>query len=186
MSAIRGWIGASLDAYIASPDGSFDWLRKYEKVDMGEFGYDRFIAGIRTVVMGRATYDVVESIHDAWPYADKRSIVVTSRPIGDPPGAIETWSDLDALIRHLRALDDGDVWMIGGGLLQQAFIERGALDSLEVFIVPEIIGGGIPLFPPNGFARTVSLVAANALPAGCVRLLYDLAPPAPQRGMAAI
>ena len=74
---------------------------------------------------------------------------------------------------HLRALDDGDVWMVGGGKLQQAFIERGALNDLLIVIVPEIIGEGIPLFPANGFARTVTLVTAETLAAGCVCLFYD-------------
>lgn len=178
MATIRGWIASSLDSCIASPDGSFDWLRKYENLDLGEFeelGYARFIKGIRTVVMGRATYDVIERLHEGWLYHGKRAIVVTSRPIAKPLGPLETWSEgVDALVARLRALDDGDVWLIGGGLLQQAFIERGALDSLEIFVVPEIIGGGIPLFPPNGVARTASLVAAHPMPAGCVRLLYDL------------
>jgi len=182
MATIRGYIGASLDGYIASPDGSLDWLRKYDGVDMGAFAYDRFIAGIRTVVMGRTTYDDIVRLDIGWPYADQRTIVVTSRPLPRPIGALETWgAGVPALIDHLRALDDGDVWMVGGGRLQQAFIAAHALDRLELFIVPEIVGGGIPLFPPNGFARTVSLAAVDRLGAGCVRLLYDFAAPAQVR-----
>jgi dihydrofolate reductase len=179
MATILGYIGASLDGYIATPDGNLDWLRKYENIDMGEYAYDRFITGIRTVVMGRDTYDWIALNHTDWPYTGKRAIVVTSRPLPDPVGPVEVWSQtIDQLITHLRALDDGAVWMIGGGKLQQAFIERGALDRIEIFIVPELIGGGIPLFPPtnspNSFPRTVTLLSAQPLPAGCVRLHYDL------------
>ncbi len=174
MAVIRGYIAVSLDGYIASPDGTLDWLTKYDGMDAGEFAYDRFIAGISTVVMGRATYDAVAGFQVVWPYADKRTFVMTSRPIDDPLGPLETWTKgVDALIAHLRALDDGDVWMIGGGQLQQAFIQRGALDTLVLFIVPEIVGGGIPLFPPTGFARSVSLVSAEVLNLGCVCLLYE-------------
>jgi dihydrofolate reductase len=173
MATIRGWIGASLDSYIATPDEGLEWLTRHDAADMG---YDAFIAGIRTVVMGRATYDWIERSHYPWLYDGKRTIVVTSRPIETPKGPLETWSDVDALVAHLRALDDGDVWMIGGGKLQQAFIERGALDRLEIFIVPEIIGGGYPLFPPNGFARSVTLRAGNVLRDGIVHLDYEFAP----------
>jgi len=174
VATIRGYIAASLDGYIASTDGSLDWLNKYGDVGGGEFSYERFIAGIRTVVMGRGTYDAIAGFDVGWPYGGKRAFVVTSRPIDQPVGPVEIWSDgVDALIAHLRALDDGDVWVIGGGRLQQAFIERGALESLALFLAPEIIGGGIPLFPPNGFARPVKLVSAEALKAGFVRLLYD-------------
>lgn len=180
MATIRGYIGASLDGYIASPDGTLDWLTKYEGIDAVEFSFDTFIAGIRTVVMGRATYDAIVRFDVGWPYYGKRAIIVTTGTIETPIGPVDTWSEsVDALVAHLRALDDGDVWMVGGGRLQQAFIERGALDDLLIFVVPEILGGGIPLFPPNGFARTLSLVTAKTLAAGCVCLLYDLkSPPA--------
>ena len=174
MATIRGYIAASLDGYIATVDGGVDWLDKYGDVGGGEFSYGRFIAGVRTVVMGRATYDAIAGFDVAWPYGDRRAIVVTSLPIDRPAGPVETWSEgLDALVRHLRALEDGDVWLVGGGRLQQAFIERGALDSLALFIAPELLGGGIPLFPPNGFARPVRLVSSETLKAGFVRLLYD-------------
>ena len=179
MAMIRGYIAASLDGYIAASDGTLEWLTKYGDVGGGAFSYDRFIAGIRTVVMGRATYDAIAGFDVDWPYGEQRAIVVTSRPIERPAGPIETWFDgVDALVDHLRSLDDGDAWIVGGGRLQQAFIERGALDSLALFIAPEILGGGVPLFPPNGFARPVTLVSSEALPAGFVRILYEF-PAAP-------
>ncbi len=174
MATIHGYIAASVDGYIATADGGVDWLEKYGDVGAGAFSYDRFIAGIRTVVMGRATYDAIAGFDVDWPYGEQRAIVVTSRPIERPAGLIETWSDgVDALVDHLRALDDGDVWIVGGGRLQQAFIERGALDSLALFIAPELLGGGIPLFPPNGFARPATLVSSETLSAGFVRILYE-------------
>ena len=174
MATIRGYMGVSADHYLASPDGTLDWLRKYDKVDFGEHSYERFIKGIRTVVMGRTTYDEIPNFNIGWPYAAQRAIVVTSRPTDKPIGKIEVWDrGVDALIAYLCKLDDGDVWIAGGGKLQQAFIERGGLDRLELFVVPEIVGAGIPLFPPNGFARTVKLTAAEPLAAGVVRLVYD-------------
>lgn len=178
MANIRGYIGASLDGYIAGPDGGLDWLTRYDDVDMGPYAYERFIASIRTVVMGRATYDAVLGFDTPWPYADKRTIVVTSRPLADPPGPVEVWTDrVDRLAQRLRALDDGDVWIVGGGKLQQAMIAAGALDRLELFIVPEILGRGIPLFPPNDNARAVTLVEVKQLPRGMVRLLYAFGSP---------
>jgi len=97
---------------------------------------------------------------------------VTSRPIADPPAPIETRDDVDALVAELRALDDGDVWMLGGGKLQMAFLERGALDEIEIYIASAIIGGGYPLFPPAGFKATPRLISAKSLGAGMARLHY--------------
>ncbi len=174
MATIRGYMGISVDQYIASADGGIDWLRKYDDIDYGEHTYESFYSSIRTVVMGRGTYDAIAGFNEGWHYAGRRAIVVTSGEITNPIGDVSLWRDgVDALIAYLRELNDGDVWVLGGGELQQAFIERGALDTLELFVVPEIVGDGIRLFPPNGFSRTVRLAAAEPLNGGLARLLYD-------------
>jgi len=172
MARIVGYIAASLDGFIADRNESLDWLFKYDNVDLGEYDYRLFIKRVRTVVMGRATYDWIANEGSPWAYGDQRVIVVTSRPIPDPKGPLETRSDVDALIAELRALDDGDVWMAGGGRLQMAFLERGALDEIEVYVVPEIIGGGSPLFPPTGLRASPKLLSAVTLGQAMVRLHY--------------
>ncbi|MFK3690061.1 dihydrofolate reductase family protein [Agrobacterium tumefaciens] len=172
MAVIRGYIASSLDGRIVSGDGSLDWLYKYDDLELGEHDYRHFLKGIRTVVMGRATYDFIANEPSPWAYGDKRVIVVTSRPIKEAKGTLEVRSDVGSLIAELRALDDGDVWMLGGGKLQMAFIERGALDEIEIYIIPEILGSGEPLFPLAGHRASPTLVSATEIDKGCVRLHY--------------
>lgn len=174
MARIVGYIATSLDGFIADANESLDWLLKYNDMDFGEFGYTDFAKRIRTVVMGRATYDWIAKQNEPWAYADKRAIVVTSRPIANPMGELETRHDVEALIAELRGLTDGDVWMIGGGKLQMAFMERKALDEIEIYVMPELVGGGYPLFPPTGFRATPRLLSAHTLDRGVVRLHYAL------------
>ena len=176
MARILGYIAASLDGLIATEDDNLDWLFKYDDGGQGEHGYDTFLRRIRTVVMGRGTYDFLAAAPLPWAYGAQRVIVVTSRPLDDPKGPLETRRDVDALIGELRALDDGDVWMMGGGQLQMAFLERGALDEIEIYLFPELLGGGKPLFPPTGFRASPTLLAAQALDRGCVRLHYRFQP----------
>lgn len=172
MAKIVGYIAASLDGYIADKDGRLDWLFKYDEMDLGQHDYRHFIKGIKTVVMGRATYDWLAADAAPWAYGDQRVLVVTSTPIEDPKGALETRSDIDGLIDELRALEDGTVWMLGGGRLQMTFLERGALDELEIYVMPEMLGGGAALFPPTGFQSSPELLSAAPLSHGCVRLHY--------------
>lgn len=174
MARILGYIAASLDGFIVDEKGSLDWLFKYDDMDLGEHDYRNFIKSIRTVVMGRATYDWLANEDTPWAYGDQRAIVVTSRPIESPKGPLETRTDIDALIAELRDLDDGDVWMLGGGQLQMAFLERGALDELEIYVMPELLGGGSPLFPATGYRASPELISAKPLGKGCVRLHYRL------------
>jgi dihydrofolate reductase len=172
MARIVGYIAASLDGFIATPEGGIDWLTRYDSTDFGEHDYRHFIKTIRTVVMGRATYDFFETENVPWPYGDQRVLVVTSHPVPSPRGALETRGDIDALVAELRDLDDGDVWMLGGGRLQMAFMERGALDEIEIYVIPELIGGGIPLFPATGHRASPRLLSAKTFASGCVRLHY--------------
>lgn len=172
MAKILGYIATSLDGYIADSNESLEWLMTRGDMELGEHDYNLFIKRIRTVVMGRSTYDWLEKSGMPWAYGEQRVIVVTSRPIKNPIGPLETRSDVDALITELRSFDDGDVWMLGGGKLQMAFMERGALDELEIYIISEIIGGGSPLFPPTGFKAKPTLLSAKSLGGGCARLHY--------------
>jgi len=174
MAKILGYIATSLDGFIAAPRDNLDWLFRYDGMDLGEHDYSRFMKRIRTVVMGRGTYDFIANDEGPWPYGQQRVIVVTSQPIADPKGALETRSDVGSLIAELRSLQDGDVWMLGGGQLQMAFMERGALDEIEIYVMPELIGGGTPLFPATGFQATPKLLSAQVLDRGCVRLHYAL------------
>lgn len=173
MARIIGYIATSLDGFIAAPDESLAWLTERRDMELGEYDYNLFIKRIRTVVMGRGTYDWLVANNIPWPYGDQRTIVVTSRPLPDPIGPLETRTDIDALVAELRGYDDGDVWMLGGGQLQMAFIERGALDEIEVYVISQLLGGGYPLFPPTGFSKSIKLLSATSLGTGCVRLHYS-------------
>lgn len=172
MARIVGYIASSLDGFIATSDENLDWLTNQPNLDLGEHDYKSFIDTIGTVVMGRATYDWVARYPGAWEYDGKRVIVVTSRPIDKPKGKLETRADVPSLITELRGLDDGNVWMLGGGRLQMTFMQHGALDEIEIYFMSEIIGGGIPLFPPTGLRTTPRLISAKALGKECARLHY--------------
>ena len=153
---IRGYIASTLDGYIAAPDHSFSFLDPYPAEDAG---YEEFYAGIGTLVMGRITYEVCRRSVQPWPYAGKRLIIVTSGTIDDLPADAEIWTTgVDALVDHLRGEAKQDVWIVGGGRLQQAFIDREALDRLDQFIVPVILGGGIPLYAEPVRTRTLKLI----------------------------
>jgi len=172
MARILGYIAASLDGFIATDDDKLDWLFQYDGMELGEYNYKSFLGRVRTLVMGRGTYDFLANDPTPWGYADHRVLVVTSSPVERPKGNLEVRSDVDTLIAELRALDDGDVWMMGGGQLQMAFLEKGALDEIEIYVIPELLGGGRPLFPATGHRASPTLIDARPLDRGCVRLHY--------------
>lgn len=170
MAIIRGYIATSLDGYIADTEGGVGWLDAFQGVD---YGFDQFVAEIRTVVLGRTTYDQVLGF--GWPYDARRGFVVASRPMGHAPEGVEAWGHgIDTLVDHLRELDDGDVWIVGGAALQHAFLEAGAMDRLDLFVMPVTLGDGVRLFPKSAHRMEFDLLETAALPANMVRLTYQL------------
>ena len=121
----------------------------------------------------RDTYEYVLNEGVVSPCSDKRTIVVTSRPIENIPRETEIWSrGIEPSIPRLRAWRTARCGWFGSGRLQMAFLERGALDEAQIFVIPEMIGGGVPRFPPTCFVASPSLVSATARNRGCVRLHY--------------
>lgn len=170
MGAIRGMMAMSLDGFAADSGGGVGWLSEFEAID---WGYDAFIAGIGTVVMGRLTFAHLLELTPDWPYPGKRAIVV-GRGLQPPlRGGAEAWSgDLPALVAHLRA-EPADAWVVGGPMLQGAFLAAGALDRLELCVVPRLLGSGLPVFPAGPLPpRQPRLQSARALPLGMVMLDY--------------
>jgi dihydrofolate reductase len=68
---------------------------------------------------------------------------------------------------------DGNVWLVGGADLVRQFVHERLLDELILFVVPLLLGGGIPLFRDT--ARIdAELVEAKARNLGLVELRYRL------------
>ena len=78
-----------------------------------------------------------------------------------------------------------DIWLYGGGDLFRSLLIAGLVDTVEVAVMPVLIGSGIPLLPP-GATTKLKLTDQKTLPAsGIVALSYSIpggAGPAPRIG----
>lgn len=168
MARIRLYFAASLDGFIADSAGGVDWLHPY---NTPEAQYAAFLGEVRTVVLGRATYEQALGF-GPWEYAGKRAIVWTSRGIDNPPGGVERYDGNAAnLAGRLRELDDGDVWIVGGARAQAALLDANAVDLADVFVVPLVLGAGVPMFGPVS-QHPLRLVESKAMRNGLVHLRY--------------
>ncbi len=166
-------LGISLDGYIAAPDGSVDFLNELPKAD---YGFNEFMKPIRAMVMGRTTFDHALRMGGSFGGSQKvRSIVMTSRPIDNPPKGLEVWpGDPASLVTKLRPELDGDIWHMGGGKLIRSFLEAGLIDEFELGVAPVILGAGIPLFPPGCPKVSLELVHQSKFSNGVVGLKYHV------------
>ncbi|MCO6419181.1 dihydrofolate reductase family protein [Siccirubricoccus sp. KC 17139] len=163
-------LAVSLDGRIARPDGSVDWLADYPAED---FGFESFLAGVDAILMGRGTYDAVRRMGD-WPYPGKPTLVLTSRPLDDPPEGVEAHAgDAAAIAAACEARGYRRVWIEGGGQVIRAMIAIGKLDVLEMAVIPIILGEGIPLFPPGTAELRLRLRHCEARAGGALHLVYE-------------
>jgi dihydrofolate reductase len=123
--------------------------------------------------MGRASYDIARSFGD-WPYAGLRSLVITSRELADaPPTVARVGADIPRLVTALRAAGGGkDTWIMGGAQTISAFLAAEAIDRLDLFTVPVLLGDGIPLFAPGRPETHLKLVSTQAYDKGLARQSY--------------
>ncbi len=167
---LRLYAAISLDGCLADAQGGVGWLAPFEAQD---YGTDAFLGEIGTVLTGRITYDQARGFGD-WPYAGKRVVVMTHRALDAdaPPGVEATRDDVGAVVARLRAETIGDIWLLGGAVLAQDCLARGLVDSLELFVMPLLLGAGLRLFGADGSPRALSLRAARPFPNGVVALTY--------------
>nr|WP_245185441.1 dihydrofolate reductase family protein [Falsiroseomonas frigidaquae] len=164
-------IAVSLDGMIARPDGGVDWLEQGAPPPEA-FGFTEFYSQVETILMGRGTYDVVRRMGD-WPYAGKPVRVVTSRELPDAPPGVEAHSgDLPALVAELRQRGLGRIWVEGGGQLLRGLLAIGALDRLEMAVLPIILGEGIRLFPA-GTPETRLALRQSRTVGDALHLIYE-------------
>jgi dihydrofolate reductase len=168
------FVGTSLDGFIARPNGAFDFL----PADGGEpHGYEEFIASVDAIVMGRKTFETVLTL-GAWPYGDKRVVVLSSRPVdlsAATGGALEQMAGPPAEVVSQLAASGARHLYIDGGITIQQFLRAGLIQRLIITLVPVLIGEGIPLFGSLPHDVRLRHIATRHYPSGLVSSEYHVA-----------
>jgi dihydrofolate reductase len=170
------FVGASLDGFIARPDGGLDWL----PTDAEPHGYDEFIASVDTIVIGRHTFETVLGF-EAWPYGTRRVVVLGSRPVDlavatARGGIVEQMGGAVAEIAARLAAGGAQHLYVDGGITVQRFLVAGLIDRLVITRVPVLIGQGIPLFGSLPHDVRLRHVGTRWFPSGLVQSEYEREP----------
>ncbi len=169
---IQLYIAQSLDGYIARENGSLDWLEQLPNPTKTDHDFTAFYEEVKTVVMGRKTYETILGFDLPWPYADCEAFVLSNSlnfELHDP--SIKVASEVQELVQVLKA-KPGNTWVVGGGMLIGAFVEADAFDELIITVIPIILGSGISLFPRMQVERWYTLYNAKPFPTGAINLTY--------------
>ncbi len=167
----------SLDGFIASPDGNIDWLTEHGSQDdlENDDGYKEFLGSVDALVMGGKTYRQVLTFGD-WPYSGKKCVVVSrSGSKTNLPNVSFTADSPEQIVECLQNEACRHVWVMGGGEIHSLFLRAGLIDEMRIFVMPKILGEGIPLFVPPVPDVRWKLLSQKEWQANIVELRYQRA-----------
>ena len=141
---------ASLDGFIARKDNSISWLdgngSVYQAgVSISQEEIADFIKSIDCYVLGSRTYE--HALELGWVYGDTPTVVVTGRKLTSTRKSVEFYSgDLKALVHEKLSPRYRNIWLVGGAMLSQRFLELGLVDEIRLTVAPVLLGDGLRLF----------------------------------------
>ncbi|MCI4332938.1 MAG: dihydrofolate reductase family protein [Thermoplasmata archaeon] len=182
---------ASLDGYVAGPNGELDW--EVRDPEVGSVLVPELQGTVETIVIGRFLY---EGFQQAWPamasnpatppplvefatWLETTTKVVFSR--GHPP---VTWANSrlattvdDAGVRtaisDLKTSRPGDIVVFGGVRLAQTLTRLRLVDEYRLKLQPVALGIGQPLFTDGAPRVNLKLVKSRAFSSGVLGLSYQ-------------
>ena len=170
MRRIRYQVAASLDGYIAGPNGEADWIIMDPDIDFAAL-FNQF----DTFLMGRGTFDTMVAQQGSAATPGMKTLVF-SRTLQqrDHPDVTIVADGVKEILAALREESGKDIWLFGGGSLFRSLLEEELVDTVEVAIIPVLLGGGIPLLPPPARQTKLKLTGHRVYKTGIVLLEYTI------------
>ncbi|MCC7478532.1 dihydrofolate reductase [bacterium] len=174
MGRIVLYIAVSLDGYIARPDGAVDWLDPFN--DQGtDYGYAEFVRGVGASIMGRRTWEH-SMAYGGTGAPGKPSFVLTRQgpgPVTQQPVHYVNLPVPELASQARASAGASDVWLIGGGDVARQFSAAGQIDLYRIFVIPVLLGNGLPLWPGSGPEQALRLLHSESWHTGVTELRYQ-------------
>jgi dihydrofolate reductase len=169
---IRARLGISADGYVTTPSGWPAQTADPAFVSGESHGIREFLEGCEQALMGRTTFEPALT-NSRWPWPGLGVFVLGSRRPKGTPDDVVVDDDPARLLDAIRAANrGGDVHLIGGPRTIETYRALGALDALELVVVPILLGGGMRLTDGVSPSAGLGFERSRALPGGSVEIVY--------------
>jgi dihydrofolate reductase len=169
MRRVRYHVACSLDGFIAGSNGEFDWIVADPEID-----FAALFRQFDTAVIGRGTFEFM--LKHGNTYLPGLKMVVASRTLrrSDYP-EVSLVADAGTAVAELRSQPGKDIWVFGGANLFSSLADRNLVDTVEVAIMPVLLGRGTPLASHLESPRKLTLRGQKIYNSGVVSLEYAMA-----------
>ncbi len=170
MRRVRYSVAMSLDGFIAGPKGEHDWIVMDPEIDFGAL-----MGSFDTILMGRKTYEASRG-HKGGGMPGMSAFVFSRTLKAEDCAGVTVSRTPKETIAALKAKPGKDLWLFGGGELFRSLLDLGLVDSVEVAVVPVLLGQGTPLLPDASGRHRLKLAKHRVYgKTGTVSLEYSLA-----------
>jgi dihydrofolate reductase len=171
---MRARMSMSADGYVTTPSGWPALTADPAFVSGKSHGIREFLEGCEAALMGRTTFEPALT-NERWPWPRLKVFVLASQRPPRTPDHVVSDSDPGRLLEALRAANHGgDVHLVGGPRTIETFRALGALDKLELVVLPLLFGAGMRLTPSLSPDTGLAFERARPLPGGSVEIVYDV------------
>lgn len=169
MRRVRYSVVMSLDGYITGPKGEADWITTDP-----DFDFTAIFSQFDTILVGRRTFDAMVAARRVSMPGMKTIVFSRTLRQEDHPQVAIVANDQQETLAALKASPGKDIWLFGGGSLFRSLAEDGLVDTVEVRIVPILLGAGVPLSPDPKSRIKLALTAHRVYQTGIVSLEYAI------------
>jgi dihydrofolate reductase len=169
MSRIRYSVATSVDGYIAGPNGEFDWILPDPTID-----FAALFVEFDTFLVGRRTFEIMRAPGSP-PLPRGSRVFVFSRTLKNEFEGVTVLSEVSlAVVAAIRAGAKRDIWLFGGGALFSSLLEQGLVDTVELKVMPVLLGAGTPLLPQPAQRAALNLNDHRVSKSGIAYLNYSV------------
>jgi dihydrofolate reductase len=169
MRKVRYSVAMSLDGFIAGPNGEADWIITDPEIDFNAL-FEQF----DTFLIGRRTFELFARGGSGETPGKKTFVFSRTLRQEDYPKVTIVSENAEEVVAGLRAQPGKDIWLFGGGSLFNSLLDAKLVDTVEVAIIPVLLGEGIPLLPPPAKQTKLKLTNHKIYKTGIVSLEYAI------------
>ena len=168
MRKIVAGFAASVDGYIAGPQGEYDWILMNPEIDFAE-EMKRF--GV--YLYGRNTYEIVTKSRIK-PVSGALHYVLSNTLTDLEKGYTLINGDIKNQLMALKQEDGKDIALFGGALLLASLLDLQLVDEISIAVIPVLLGSGKPMVAALKEKVWLEYATSKTFRNGTIQLTYKV------------